>query len=203
MPSAPGPSSPAAIAPAMRSKITRARNSVVVLRPRERRLVVEVPEVQRRRAPSRSTVGRAADVDDDAVGSSSRPAELDVDDVSGAVQPLRRAEDLAGEAVGDHEVVADRHAVHESALRSSASTMATSDSGRRDRARSASRRRASATAITVGQVVERASPVISASSAGSASSAARARMPACGSQRARCAGATGPTCDDLSVRRRA
>ena len=43
---APGPRSPRPIAASMRSKTTRARNSVVVFRPAERRLLVEIPEIE-------------------------------------------------------------------------------------------------------------------------------------------------------------
>ena len=44
--------------------------------------------------------------------SSVRAAERRVDDERRAVQPLRRPEHLAAEAVGDHHVVADGHAEH-------------------------------------------------------------------------------------------
>ena len=57
-------------------------------------------------------VARAADVDDDAVRIERGAAKLDVDDVRGAVQALRRAEHLALEAVRDHEVVANANAEH-------------------------------------------------------------------------------------------
>ena len=60
----------------------------------ERRLVVEIPEIQL--AENRvEHLGRAADVDDDAVGVELGPAEFDVDDHRRAVQPLGRAEHVA------------------------------------------------------------------------------------------------------------
>ena len=61
-------------------------------------------------------LGGPADVDDDVVGVERRPPERRVDDVRRAVQPLRRSEDLAAEAVGDHHVVADGHAEHAASL---------------------------------------------------------------------------------------
>src|SRR5262245_26392011 len=60
----------------------------------EGRLVVEVAEVQRREDCAQR-VGRAADVDDDAVGVELVAAKLGVDDVSGTVQFLRGTEHLA------------------------------------------------------------------------------------------------------------
>ena len=77
----------------------------------ERRLVVEVAEVQRGEHFAQASLG-AADVDDDAVGVELGAAELDVDDVGRAVQLLRGAEHLPLEAVRDHEVVADGDAEH-------------------------------------------------------------------------------------------
>ena len=77
----------------------------------ELRDLVEVAEVQRPEHLVQDDPG-APDVDDDAVGIQRPPPELHVDDVGGAVQPLGRAEHLTGEAVGDHEVVADGHAEH-------------------------------------------------------------------------------------------
>ena len=77
----------------------------------ERRLVVEVAVAQL--AEDRvQLLGGPADVDHDVVGVQAAPAERRVDDVRRAVQPLRRSEDLAAEAVGDHHVVADGHAEH-------------------------------------------------------------------------------------------
>ena len=61
---------------------------------RERRHVVEVAVVQLGEHPAQR-LGRAPDVDDDAVGIELRPPELDVDDVGGAVQPLRGPEHVA------------------------------------------------------------------------------------------------------------
>jgi hypothetical protein len=56
---------------------------------------------------------RTADVDDDVVGVERRAPERGVDDVGRPVQPLRRPEHLAAEAVGDHHVIADGDAEHE------------------------------------------------------------------------------------------
>ena len=80
MPSAAAPRSFRRIAAAIRSNTTRARNSVVVLRPLNAGLVVEVPEIQLG-DDRMQHLGRAADVDDDAVGVELGPAELDVDDI--------------------------------------------------------------------------------------------------------------------------
>src|SRR6185437_133454 len=55
---------------------------------------------------------READVADEAIAVELRAAQLHLDAIGGAVQLLRRAEDLAEEAVGDHEMVADGKAVH-------------------------------------------------------------------------------------------
>jgi hypothetical protein len=49
---------------------------------------------------------------DDAVLVQCRATEGGVDDVRRAVQALRRPEHLPAQAVGDHHVVADRHAEH-------------------------------------------------------------------------------------------
>ena len=46
------------------------------------------------------------------VGVELRPLERGVDDVRRAVQPLRRPEHLAAEAVGDHHVISHGHAEH-------------------------------------------------------------------------------------------
>ena len=96
---------------AMRSKITRARNSVVVLRPAKSGSSSRLRKFSSA-STARSTLGGQPDVDHDAVGIELGAAQLDVDHVGRAVQALRRAEDLAAEAVGDHEVVADVDAVH-------------------------------------------------------------------------------------------
>ena len=78
--------------------------------------------------------------------SSSARRNAGVDDVRRAVQPLRRTEDLAGEAVRDHHVVADRHAEHRLTPRRRRSC---------GTAPAAGRRRA---APSPGQVVERRRP---------------------------------------------
>ena len=46
------------------------------------------------------------------VGGQGGTAELGIDHEGGAVQLLRRAENGAGETMGDHDVVADGEAVH-------------------------------------------------------------------------------------------
>ena len=77
----------------------------------ERRLLVEVAVVQL--AQHRAQLGRGrADVDDQVVRVQLGPPERRVDHVRRAVQPLGRSEDLAAEAVRDHDVVADGHAEH-------------------------------------------------------------------------------------------
>jgi len=78
---------------------------------REVHLVVEVAVAQLAHHGAQR-LRCAADVDHDAVGVERRAAERRVDDVGRAVQALRRAEDRAAQAVGDHHVVADRHAEH-------------------------------------------------------------------------------------------
>ena len=87
------------------------------------------------------------------LASRSRSPELDVDDVRGAVQALGRPEDVARQAVGNHHVPADGHAVH---------AVSTSRGGTARRRVSAAR-----SAITPGSDSKSLSPVISASSAGS------------------------------------
>ncbi len=77
----------------------------------ELRKVVEVPiiEVRKHRVQH---VGRAADVDDEAVSIELAAAKLDVNHIGCPVQPLCGAEYGAGEAVGDHHVAAHGDAVH-------------------------------------------------------------------------------------------
>ena len=104
-PAAAGPSLPALIRSTMRSNRIRARNSVVVLA-RELRDVVEVAVVIDRD----DFLERGAcetDVHDEAVRIEFRPAELDVDDERGAMQPLCGAKHVAAETVGNHQMIAD------------------------------------------------------------------------------------------------
>ena len=75
----------------------------------ELRLVVQVAVVELAE-DGVELLGGQADVHDDAVGVELGPPEGRVDDVRRAVQPLGGSEDLAAETVGDHHVVADRHA---------------------------------------------------------------------------------------------
>ena len=101
------------------------------------------------------------------------------------MQPLRRSEDLAAQAVGDHHVVADGHAEH-----GAPSSLVGDRVAQRRQAR---RRRAAA--ITVGQLVEAATRRSAATSnAGSRSSSSGERQPvgAC-VRRPRRAAATAPT----------
>src|SRR5215207_3438685 len=60
---------------------------------------------------------RAADVDHDPVLVHLGTAELEIDDEGGSVQPLRRPEHLALEAVRDHDVLAHPDAEHACPLR--------------------------------------------------------------------------------------
>ena len=92
------PSSPRAIAAAIRSNIDAREKLGGRVPPLERRHVVQVAVVQRRRAPRASAFAGPADVDDDAVGVERGTAELHVDDVGGAVEALGRPEHLAGES---------------------------------------------------------------------------------------------------------
>src|SRR6185437_8262123 len=52
------------------------------------------------------------DIADEAVAVELRTAQLHLDRVGRAMKLLRRAEDLADEAVGDHDVVADGETKH-------------------------------------------------------------------------------------------
>ena len=61
---------------------------------------------------ARSAFAGRADVDDDAMAVQLAAAELDIDDVGGAVQALRRPEHLAVEAMRDHHVVANADGEH-------------------------------------------------------------------------------------------
>jgi hypothetical protein len=79
--------------------------------PLERRIVVEIAVVELREHDAQS-LERRADVDDEPVVIELHALELDIDDVSRAVQVLRGTEDLSFETVRDHEVIADRDAVH-------------------------------------------------------------------------------------------
>jgi len=54
----------------------------------------------------------AADVDDNAVLGKRLAEEGHIHDIGRAVQLLRGAKDLAGQGVGDHDVVADFDGVH-------------------------------------------------------------------------------------------
>ena len=78
---------------------------------REVRVFVEVAIVQPAEHRAQR-LGRPADVDDHAVRVEVGPATLEIDHVGGAVHALRRPERIAAEAVGNHEVVADRDGVH-------------------------------------------------------------------------------------------
>src|SRR5438105_8616261 len=72
------------------------------------RRLVEVAEVQIREHAAHG-VARPSYVHDDAVGVEVGPPELEVHHVGGAVKPARRPENLALEAVRDHEVVTYRY----------------------------------------------------------------------------------------------
>ena len=80
--------------------------------PREGGLVVQVA-IGELAQHGVQRLGRLPDVHHDAVVVEGRAPERRVDDVRRAVQPLRGAEHLAAEAVGDHHVVADGHAEHQ------------------------------------------------------------------------------------------
>ena len=56
--------------------------------------------------------GGAPDVDHDEVLVERLAFERGIDDVGRAVQLLRWSEHLAAKTVGDHDVIADRHAEH-------------------------------------------------------------------------------------------
>ena len=60
--------------------------------------------------------GGQADVDHQVVGVEFGALEGGVDDVGGPVEFSGRSESLAGEAVGDHEVVSDGQRVHVRAI---------------------------------------------------------------------------------------
>ena len=73
--------------------------------------LVEIAVVERRQH-ALEQLAEQPDVDNDAVGVEFPPRQLQIDDEGGAVQPLRRAEHLALEAVRHHDVVADGHTEH-------------------------------------------------------------------------------------------
>ncbi len=75
------------------------------------RLLVEVAVVELRQHGAQH-LGRPADVDDQSVVVELGPPERRVDDVGRAMEPLRRPEGLAPQAVGDQHVVPDGHAEH-------------------------------------------------------------------------------------------
>ena len=82
-----------------------------VLRPSKAVIFIKVAIVQLAQHRIQHVRGEA-DVGHDAVPIQLRAAQLQVHHVGGAVHALRWAEDLASEAVGDHEVVANIDAVH-------------------------------------------------------------------------------------------
>ncbi len=77
----------------------------------EARQLVEIAVVQRLEDLVQH-LQRQPDIDDDAVGAERLAEKGDVDHEGRAVQPLRRAEDLARQAVGNHDVVANLDGVH-------------------------------------------------------------------------------------------
>ncbi len=84
------------------------------IRPRQRRVLVEIAVGQPGHHPAQ--LGSCtADVDDDAVSVQPLTAEGCVHHVGGTVEALGRPEHLTTQAVGDHQVVADRHAEHAAA----------------------------------------------------------------------------------------
>ena len=89
----------------------KATYSVVVLMPANAGLVVQVAVVERVEHPAQLGL-RQADIDQQLQMVELGRAELRLHREGGAVQPLRRAEFLAAEAVGDHDVVADGEAEH-------------------------------------------------------------------------------------------
>ena len=82
----------------------------------ERGLVVEVAVVEPGQHGVQLLRGQP-DVHHDVVGVEVGPPERGVHHERGPVQPLGRPEDLAPEAVGDHEVITDGHAEHRFTLR--------------------------------------------------------------------------------------
>ena len=90
--------------------MVRARNSVVVFFPVN---AASSSRFRKSELPENRLQGRAGepDVDDQAVGVQLLAPEGRIDHVGGSVEPLGRSEDLAPEAVGDHEVIANVQAV--------------------------------------------------------------------------------------------
>ena len=74
--------------------------------PRERGLVVQVPEIKLSEDLFERRAGES-DVNDQAVSVERVAPERGIDHVGRSVEPLGRSEDLAPEAVGDHEVIAN------------------------------------------------------------------------------------------------
>ena len=82
--------------------------SVVVLTPARVGIVVQVA-IRERRGDLGERSRSSTDVDHDAVVVETDSRERRIDDEGRTVQLLRRTEDLAGEAVGDHDVVTHCH----------------------------------------------------------------------------------------------
>src|SRR5262249_11398822 len=72
---------------------------------------VQIAEIQLAERRAQNS-GRPSDVDDNAVPIELVAPELEIDDEGRTVQALCRSEQVAGEAVRDHEVIAHRDRVH-------------------------------------------------------------------------------------------
>ena len=74
-------------------------------------MLVEVPIPQIRQLVGQDR-GQFPDVDHRALRRQILAPQLQLDDVGGAVQLLGRAERRIGQAMGDHDVIADRQVEH-------------------------------------------------------------------------------------------
>ena len=137
-----------------------AERSVVVLTPANSGSSSRLRYVNDDRMPRSSSDARPMSTTTPSA-SSVGGAEGGVDDEGRTVQPLRRTEHLAGEAVGDHHVIADRHRIGHASLQS----IVWHSPGDEPSAMAA---------MTAGRSRQDDSPVSSTSNAGSAADRARA-----------------------------
>ena len=189
-PAVPGPSAPAAILRLEAAEDFARHEFGGGVAAAETRHLVEIAISELAQHLVEQRLGQA-DIADEAVAVELGAAKLDLHLVGRAMELLRRPENLADETMGDHDVAADRDAVHgsSSAIAHEMAQRAVGLPRQGAPSRPADRR----TCTPGDEPVERRS-----SSSDSARSSRRSRL-----QRARRAGATAPTCDDSTVRRRA
>jgi hypothetical protein len=103
--------SPCVIATVRRSNTMRGQKHRDRVAPCERRSLVKTCVVERTEHGLKRGCG-AADIPNDVVGVGRRPSELTVDDVGGALQPLRGPERFFHKTVRDRDVPVYADAVH-------------------------------------------------------------------------------------------